>query len=128
MYDHIEVKKACAHRYFTGLKSLSSTACYNLDRWFPQDEQALYDVGAAVKLATNHVEVRKHDHMQRRISTEADVFFSDVVSRLDVKINLDIEPDGEPKTAELSQEILDIEMFLEKSEISCLRVRTSQSR
>lgn len=98
------------------------------DRWFPQDEQALYDVGAAVKLAKNHVEVRKHDHMQRRISTEADVFFSDVVSRLDVKINLDIEPDGEPRTAELSQEILDIEMFLEKSEISCLRVRTSQSR
>lgn len=42
--------------------------------------------------------------MQRRISTEADVHLSNIISRLDARINLHIEPDEEPKTPELSQE------------------------
>lgn len=110
------------------LKSLSSTGSFNLERWFPQDEQALKDVAAAAKLEKNQIELVKHDHMQRRISSEADIYFLDMVSRPDVKNHSEFEADEKSESFWLSQDLMNIETFLNQREISCLSVQSSQAR
>lgn len=86
------------------------------------------DVAAAAKLEKNQIELVKHDHMQRRISSEADIYFLDIVSRPDVKKHSEFETDEEPGPLKLSEEMIDIETFLDQNERSCLSVRISQMK
>lgn len=126
LYGHTSIQNACELKYCTDLNSLSSRGCHNLNRWFPQVDQALNEVGAAAKAAKYQMKMSKNDHIQRRISTEADIYFSDVISRHDVKIRSKIDPVKIPEPLYDSQEIMDIERFLDQSKISCLSVQTSQ--
>lgn len=69
----------------------------------------------------------RRDYIRMRSSTEADIYFSVVISRLEVKVCSKIETDKEPEPLYVSQDIIDIETFLDQSEIACLSVETSQS-
>lgn len=127
LYGRRRIQNACALTYCTGLKSLSLTGCYNLARWFPQDEQALKNVAAAAKLEKNQVELVKHDHMQRRISSEADIYFLDIVSHPDVKNRSKFEADEKPGSLRMIQDLMAIETFFNQREISCLNIQSSQA-
>lgn len=127
LYGRRRIQNACALTYCTGMKSLSSTGCYNLARWFPQDEQALKDVAAAAKLEKNQVELVKHDHMQRRISSKADIYFLDIVSRPDVKNRSKFVADEKSGSLRMIQDLMAIETFLNQREISCLSIKSSQA-
>lgn len=86
------------------------------------------DVAAAAKLEKNQIELVKHDYMQRRISSEADIYFLDIVSRPDVKKHSEFEADEKSEAFRLSQDLMDVETFLNQREISCLSVQSSQAR
>ncbi|CCI10828.1 unnamed protein product [Albugo candida] len=126
-HTHGKIQENCAKKYCLSLNSLSSAACDNLDRMFPQDKKTLHDDGTSANGAENQIEIVPPNHSQASISSQEDIYFRYIASDLDFGSDLGTELDTPTKNVKLGIEIQVIEQFLSQTEISCMRVRRDQN-